>query len=173
MKRGSVLACLWLAVAPAALAAAEAQPVTLDELAREVRTLRRLVQELIVARQEERVARCESDREAAALRLTSATDRRSAFDRKRAELEEEREGPETDPARALDLSDEIEHLERDEIVPLDRSASDLERSLLLIEERCAAERRLYEALTEGSGARSASAPAPAPEGSRGTSSTSR
>jgi hypothetical protein len=173
MKPRSILLCLLLAVAPAALAAAEAQPVTLDELAREVRTLRRLVQELIVARQEERVARCENDREAAALRLASGNGRRSALDRRRSELAAEREDPATEAARALDLSDEIERLERDELVPLERDASDLERSLRLIGERCAAERRLYEALTDDASARSASARVRAPEGSRGTSSTSR
>jgi hypothetical protein len=173
MNRRSILPCLMLAVAPAVLAAAEAQPLTLDELAREVRTLRRLVQELILARQEERVARCESDRQAAEVRLSSVAGGRSALSRKRAELEEEREQPETEAARALDLADEIERLERDEIVPLERRASELDQTLRLVEERCAAERRLYAALTEDAGVRNASARAPTPEGSRGTSSTSR
>jgi hypothetical protein len=96
------LAAVVLCLMPSAPMVASEPPVTLESLETQVRTLRRLVLDLLRARSAEELQRCESERDAAAGRARLAAASEEQIERQIAALEDERASPDIEGAEWLD-----------------------------------------------------------------------
>lgn len=107
-----------LLASPAAVEPRPSPPVTLDQIYGELRSLRRLVRELLIAARNERLARCDADRERDLLLQAQLDAEEQAATTRLSEIESELSEPEVDASRSTELQEEAQSMRHTVLEPL-------------------------------------------------------
>ncbi len=131
------LASFSLLIASPAIVESNPLPAaSLQQIYSELRSLRRLVRELLIAARNDRLARCEVDQEHDQRLRAQLDAEEQAANTRIAELEAELSERDLDPSRGLELQEELQSLRRTVLEPLSDRRAQLESRISSQERIC-------------------------------------